>query len=577
MPPRRSPHTPAPSKRALRSALALLSLGVALAVQPLLAQRPSAPATTRGAQSAQAGPAERATGAEVNPEARARFERLARIAKYLDASTRSGLARVAAFGPGPIDPSGYTAQQVTLGSGRVAWIQAYSTSVAPPVASALAPPVGAPPAGGGPSNEILVPGVGGYDLLLRITVPSTGLDELFSLYVPGTPPNSKRPMVVGFHGFGVSHLDLLFSTSFFFECEQRDWFMVAPFQFSAVGNSQIHFSSPQSQEHVEAVLDWVTSAYAVDKDRVFGVGFSQGGGAALSYAARHRDDEAVQFAAVANHTGTVSNRGAYLNSNGAVQAEMQLLFGGAPGQKPFEYQRSSVIDTNANAGLIPSGRHMATNLESTPILSVYGLADPLTYLVDQTVALDGFMAGLPASSHTLLGATVPAPCFQGGLTGHCWSTLDEAFVCDWFADKVLGEPERGSLLIDESGRWDAIEVQQAATGSFSSLSYLFERSVNRFILFDRENVERLGVDLAAVNFSATTQVDVATTAIDGAPVAIDVDGLIGPPSAVRRNGVAVVQSCLPPGLFPTWCYSAATGTLTLNETGGALAVWEIVP
>jgi len=554
----------------------MLCVAATLGVQPLLAQRTAAPATGASSTSPTASTAP-LTVADVNPQARERLQRLARIAKYLDASTRSGLARVAAFGPGPIDPSGYTAQQVTLDSGRVAWIQAFSTSVAPPVASALAPPVSAPPAPGGPANEILVPGVGGYELLLRITVPSTGLDELFSLYVPGTPANSKRPMLVGFHGFGVSHLDLLFSTSFFFECEQRDWFMVAPFQFSGVGNSQIHFSSPQSQEHVEAVLDWVTSAYAVDKDRVYGVGFSQGGGAALSYAARHRDDEEVQFAAVANHTGTVSNRGVYLNSNAAVQAEMQLLFGGAPGQKPFEYQRSSVIDTNASANLIPNGRHMAMNLESTPILSVYGFADPLTYLVDQSIAFDDFMDGLPAASHTLLGATVPAPCFQGGLTGHCWATLDEGFVCDWFSDKVLGEPERGSLLIDESGRWDMIEVEQSAANQFSSLNYLFERSVNRFILFDRENVERLGVDLAAVNFSPLSQVDVATTAIDGAPVAIDVDGMIGLPSAVRRNGVPVVQSCLPPGLFPTWCYHASTGTITLNETGGALAVWEIVP
>ena len=38
-----------------------------------------------------------------------------------------------------------------------------------------------------------------------------------------------------------------------------------------------------------------------------------GGGAALSYAARHRDPERGAFAAVVNHTGTISLRNTYHN------------------------------------------------------------------------------------------------------------------------------------------------------------------------------------------------------------------------------------------------------------------------
>lgn len=457
------------------------------------------------------------------------------------------------------NPGTYTLAQVQTGQNVNAWLMAMAVD-----------PAGTAPIG-------LVPGFGGQSLLIRIHVPSTGADEIFSLFVPDSPPSDPRPLLVGFHGFAVSHLDLTFSTTFAQECRNRDWFMVAPFQLSTVGIQDVSYGSPQSQEHVEAVIRWVRQRYNVDGERIYGVGFSMGGGAALSYAARHRDAREGAFAAVVNHTGTVSTRNTYWNVPPLVQDQMELLFGGDPNANRYEYQRSSVVEIDGAGNLDPVGRHMAVNLEQVAVRTVYGTADPVTYAVNQCVILGDFLDALPFADAETLPVPVPAPCFQPGRSPHCWDTLVEAEACDWLETKTLRVATRGSLLVDEGGRWEQFDLTQQSARQFSSLDFLFEQAANRAILFGQENLAEIAFDPADGGLDPGLPLDVALRTADGTASRTVIHGVAAPPSDVLRGGVSAVQSCLPPGLFPTWCYNPAAGTVTINEPSPDLSVWTIVP
>ncbi|MDB4724743.1 hypothetical protein OAF85_01080 [Planctomycetota bacterium] len=104
-------------------------------------------------------------------------------------------------------------QQLRTSQATTAWL----TSIA---AQALAAPV-------------FIPGVGGTAYVLKLFVPQTGNEELFTLHVPDSPAGQARPLLVGFHSYGVSHLDFsYYNTSFLSEADARDWFVLAPIQIN---------------------------------------------------------------------------------------------------------------------------------------------------------------------------------------------------------------------------------------------------------------------------------------------------------------------------------------------------------
>ncbi|MEL6714292.1 MAG: hypothetical protein AAFP86_10995, partial [Planctomycetota bacterium] len=213
----------------LRAPLSLLltlaapALGGPMAAVPSVAAAQAgaarAGAPTQGVEAAPAPRPARAPAVELDAAQRRR-ERLRAVAKILAQAPPQTLQRYASAGFGAFNPASVTTQQVALSNSTTAWITSMSVAAEP--------------------DALLTPGIGGYDLILRLFVPATGLDEIFSLFVPDSGFGVERPLLVGFHGAGVSNLDLFFSTSFYQECEQRDWFMVAPFQFSAAGDSQTH-------------------------------------------------------------------------------------------------------------------------------------------------------------------------------------------------------------------------------------------------------------------------------------------------------------------------------------------------
>ncbi|MDG1050783.1 MAG: alpha/beta hydrolase-fold protein, partial [Planctomycetota bacterium] len=428
-----------------------------------------------------------------------------------------------------------------------------------------------------PATPGLIPGRGGLALLVSILVEETQEEESFTIYVPPTPPGVERPLLAAFHGFNVSHLDIWANTSFIAECQARDWILVAPYQRNLAptgpGTSQTAFGSAQSQLHVQAVIDYAMDQFAVDRDRVYGVGFSMGGGAALSYAARHRDRERGAFAAVVNHTGTVSLQNVYSNADTSVQQLMVRIFNGSPSFSPFEYSRASVINLDAAGTLVPGGNHMASNLAGVAVRTYYGIGDSQQYLIDQGQSLHALMGSL-GLQHELVA--LPANCTPQQ-QGHCWSTIDETEVCDWLSSKSYQSPGPvGRILADRDGRWGEISVEPALSNEFAVVEYSVSGPQNSVRLQGTSNVDVIELDLADLGIDPLSSWSIRSGTLDGTADEFSVAGLPGLPLAVRRNGVTLGEECQgAPG--PSWCFDASSGTLRISETSGVSAFWSVTP
>ena len=456
-----------------------------------------------------------------------------------------------------------------------------------------------PPVQAGPGGVTGAGAPGFTGLLYRMFVPATGFDELFALHVPGTAAGAPRPLLVGFHGFGTSHLDLYFNARELMDAAvARDWFFLAPFQVNPATSSaaaapyvdpSFSFASAESQVHVEALLEFVLSQWSVDRDRIYGFGFSMGGGNALSYAARHRDRERGAFAAVVNHTGTVSVSSVWHNNPpsatcspsqpNSTRPKMLLTFGGPP--PSFEYQRSSLIDLDATGQLVPGGRHMAVNLAGVPVLNHHHAADGLQYIVDQTVTLHGFLGAAPGGSSSLtVGTTPTCPSTTCGIPNeHCWRTMDLAGAVSWLSARSLDvAPLVGEILADRDGRWGSIDVQLGASGAFGAVRYSVSTPQGGpavVELLGRENLDRIELDGSAYGLHSQSGITLRTDSVDGTPSTIVLRGMNVAPFSVLRNGLPVTGTCTGTGA-PGWCYDAASAEVRLLETEGATATWEIL-
>ncbi|MEE2939662.1 MAG: hypothetical protein VX460_04690 [Planctomycetota bacterium] len=437
----------------------------------------------------------------------------------------------------------------------------------------------AAPASSESGTPLVTPSTGGTAYNLKLLIPSTGLEEFFSLHVPALPPGVERPMVVGFHSFDRSHLEVSLATDLLVEAAARNWFFLAPVQRSAVGDPFINYGSVQSQEHVEVLIDWVMDIYAVDPDRVYGVGHSMGGGSAMSYAARHRDCDAGAFAAVANHTGTVGVANVW-DLVPVVRPDLELLFGGTPAAKPFEYQRCSTVDLDPSGALVPGGRHMATNLAFVDTRTYFARNDTLTYLVTQSQSLTAFMQSLPFASYSEVVVVAPPDCFglpPGFPPGHCWQSMDTDGLYDWFANKSLVDaPPFGTCLADRGGWWHAFDLVQEQEGAFSSFDYVVDPLQGVVEITAMENVRNLTLDLSPYDFDRASQLEVRLSSTDGTGHVVSIMGVDERPAFVTRNGLGAFERCSS-SPFPTWCYDDASEVLTLIEPTGMPGDWEVTP
>lgn len=427
-------------------------------------------------------------------------------------------------------------------------------------------------------GEIFIdPFKGGLILTYRTWIEETLAYEYYSLFAPSNPGLTPRPLMVAFHGASTTHLDIRERTELFDEAAARGWYLLAPVQFSTSGSPpDISYGSAQTQLHVESVLETMIEQYPVDEERIYGVGFSMGGGACLSYAARHRDlTRPGVFAATVNHTGSVALSHVYDSSpQGSVQAIFELLFGGSPTASPFPWQQSSLIVLDSLGALVSGAPHFATNLATTPVQTWFNGRDLNTYLQHQSLELDAYLTSIGSQSHSLIQVDITDPTC---LRGHCWAALDQQLACDWLAQQTLAPfAPSGQILIDRSGGWEVFEVDQHLFRQFSSLTYSVSATQSQIDLLEISNVSSIGFGLEDIGLTPSAGSSIKIdTAQDVAELVVSIHDVPQAPIAVYLDGTLLPEDCTSTGVGDRWCFDAASGRVELQSGARMAGSWRM--
>lgn len=442
------------------------------------------------------------------------------------------------------------------------------TPTAPAAATAAASLFAAPPQApsdlGGAAYDpfappVVVLGLGGPNIgIYELNLPQRRWKERVVVGLPDPNANHPQPypVLTLFHGFGEVPEAVPVNTPLVTSALNRGWTVVIP-----LGAHVYNYGIDYAQDNIEDVFEFVQQLAPIDLDRVYAVGFSMGGGAAASYAARHLDPQHVRFAAVVNHTGSTSLRNTHDVGGIPSLFGSALMFSGTPSSAPFRYQRSSVIDLRAG-NLIDPETDMVRNLVHVPVFHWSATNDPLQYLITQSYQMHQRLQYWGGESRW---STAPA-------STHSWTTMPATILDDlepitWQAPT---EGENVPVLADRSGRWHMFDIEQSRARAFSPFQFNWIGNDSLLALTQIDNIRSIGFDITdpALGFlpNQILTLDVQTRVL--APLDVRIRGLAGPPSAVHRRGTVTND----------WSWNATTQVLTLLETSAtSVTNWYITP
>jgi len=382
---------------------------------------------------------------------------------------------------------------------------------------------------------------------------SSGWEESVLIGIP-TSHATPAPLLVAFHSYGHTPQDILQNTSYFDEALSRGWFVIAP-----LGAHKFHFNVDYAIQNIRDVLDWFAMIEPIDPDRIYGVGFSMGGGTATNFAARNLDPGHARFAAIVNHTGSASIRGVYDNSLDTSLLENPQMFGGSPTAFPFAYAASSTVDIDFVTARVNPATDLARNLTHASVTTWAVAGDPLGYLVDQSHIFHGQLYGRGGDSRLIMG----------GGNQHDWSTLDETAVLNLLDSKQYEDPEIGRIhrtLISNSGFWFHFHVNQHSAGQFTPLRWFVDVPSNRLFVDRARNLKSLGFRAATLGLDPDADLEVVVANTDGQALDLVVEGYDLAPASVHRNGSSAGN----------WTWDPITETVTLFEASpGSYPSWTI--
>ena len=415
---------------------------------------------------------------------------------------------------------------------------------------------------GGTIAPPLAPAASASALLHRVykvRIPATGTSWVERMIV-GVPNQilGPTPVLVLFHGYGEDPEDLMFSTEYIQKARQLGWLVVAP-----LGAHKFNFGIEYAQRNTEAALEFLATYFPLDLDRIYGVGFSMGGGWMASFAARHTSRDHVRFAALANHTGTVSVTHVHASAVDVSLLESPLMFEGSPFQFPFRYQRASSIELNPVFNSVNPDTDLLRNIAHIPIMTWTCATDPNLYIIDQCEQFDAHLAQLGGISNYTSG--------RGN--GHMWANLDEDAVLTWLGQHTRSDPDSSSLvsvLADRNSRWHEFQIVQRNSGTFTPFKWAALQIFNRAYVLQASNLTQLAFDAADLGLSKNNSqgLEIVFSELDHLATRVVLEDM-DMPSNVLFNGAST----------PNWTYDQTTRRLSLiylpssQNTGS----WRILP
>ena len=328
--------------------------------------------------------------------------------------------------------------------------------------------------------------------------------ETFGLYVPNvptpSPTGSGTPLLVHFHTYGGGNFELIaFARTMLSEADARGWYLLAPNQ--DVRNAQGQrdgrtFGNDEAQRRVQATLDWARATLAIDRERIYGYGFSMGGGDVLSYAAQHLDPERGAFAAVINHTGTLVLSEEWTR-NSPVRPPLEGVFDGSPAVTRYAYDRASSVEfpwSPTQPGVFTgAGAHTARNLFFTPIRSWYHVND-VAFLraLEFMQALDT----LVFDHEIVIVPTLPPPASGPPIPDHAWEYLDPRTACNWFEQQTLTVPSAGTLHVARDARYHDLALRRKTGDDFGAITFDLPVGGSTIQFTGIKNLLRIRIDAA---------------------------------------------------------------------------------
>lgn len=417
----------------------------------------------------------------------------------------------------------------------------------------------------------------GLDFQIRV-VPSLSTDPTLEaiLYPPasGHPTKAERitiqfptdpdairgggAMVLAFHSFGVSEKDIWVNTDLPQLCAQKGWLLVAPY-----GLVDTHYGNIPSQKSLDKVLELVDAFFDWDQDRTYAVGFSMGGGAAMSYAMRHMDGKRTPIAGVINHTGTIDLLHTYQTGTPALKAMManQHHFGAAPGSPETNFAYERVSPATLIGGAIEPFRTRARNLSHLPLYFFSNLDDPQVDLVQHNAALGAYLAGE--------GVNVNQVQLHAG-SQHAWSTLNLETAFDWLEHyKLPATPLDAAVSADNASRYHHTYVRAKPWNRIAYYEVSADIVSSTVSVTDTRDLGSLVLHLDEMGFAPRQFVGGLWSSQDGSDDRLVLTGYQGaPPSQVLFGGQPTTD----------WTHDPLLGEVTLYLSGGAgTVIWSVTP
>jgi poly(3-hydroxybutyrate) depolymerase len=412
--------------------------------------------------------------------------------------------------------------------------------------------------------------------LLEYEIRDGAMFDTFGLFEPipqATPPAEGYPLLVLFHafdGYGVGELQyILYAHSFMQEADDRRWFILAPAQIDqSLGTfyQRKTFGNDAAVERIRAELAWVLDTYPIDRRKVYGFGFSMGGGDVLSFAAQHRDPTAGAFAAVAVNAPTSCLSAEYWWNQNA-QDPLERAIGGGPGvpppMSPWDFARaSSTLRASAHpwASFFVPHPQPARNLAGTLVQAWIHVQDA----PDRLIAVDELEDALTLwpSGVAFQRFDVTLPYFQ---YPHEWRTFDAQLVCTAFEQRTLAPVLAAEYVVSRDARYGEVGILRHNPNAFGILAHDFRNTSGPqpIVRFDRlQNIRRVTFDGAAHHLGVPFEVELGSRREAVELVVQNVDQ----PSLVVWNLAAV----------STWSYDLPRRTLTLQSPRGRGGVWHVL-